>query len=95
MRICCWVHTVPLDSAHQIPGTVLADLSVYRAGCNTWRTLEWILPHPPPFHTFEEQPIIKETVGPAAIYPRPPDYDPANDDPMEHSYHPGVHQIVP
>ena len=23
------------------------------AGCNIWRTLEWILPHPPPFHTFE------------------------------------------
>ena len=41
----------------------------YRAGCNTWRTLEWILPHPPPFHTFEEQPLIKETVGAATVTP--------------------------
>ena len=41
----------------------------HRAGCNTWRTLEWILPHPPPFHTFEEQPIIKETVGAATVTP--------------------------
>ena len=65
-----------------------------RAGCNTWRTLEWILPHPPPFHTFEEQPIIKETVGPATLAPRPPNYNPASDDPMEHSYHPGVHQTL-
>jgi heme/copper-type cytochrome/quinol oxidase subunit 1 len=63
---------------------------VRRAGCNTWRTLEWILPHPPPFHTFEEQPIIKETLGPSTLFPRPPCYDPAHDDPMEHSYHPGA-----
>jgi hypothetical protein len=110
-----------------------------RAGCNSWRTLEWILPHPPPFHTFEEQPIIKETVGSATVTPcvqkseikldsdrfdqprhghapapptgpslhpsshreadrglaavwhrRPPNYNPAADDPMEHSYHPGT-----
>ena len=24
-------------------------------------TLEWLLPTPPPFHTFDELPIIKET----------------------------------
>ena len=24
-------------------------------------TLEWVLPSPPPFHTFEETPLVKET----------------------------------
>ena len=64
------------------------------AGANTWRTLEWMLPHPPPFHTFEEQPIIKETVGAAAVMPRPPNYAPESTDPYEHSYHPGTHQTL-
>merc|ERR1711865_9995 len=70
------------------------DKQFHWAGCNIWRTLEWILPHPPPFHTFEEQPIIKETVGPADIHPRPMNYNPAADDLMDHSYHPSVHQTL-
>jgi len=62
------------------------------AGANTYRTLEWLLPHPPPFHCFEEVPLVKETVGSAAIHPRPMAFDPVHDDPDEHSYHPGVSQ---
>eukprot|EP01051_Picozoa_sp_SAG22_P002690 SAG22_NODE_122_length_18920_cov_23.494076_20_plen_104_part_00 len=72
----------------------LQEKNIRWAGANTWRTLEWMLPHPPPFHTFEEQPIIKETVGAATTMPRPPNYQPDAIDPFDHSYHPGTHQTL-